>query len=190
MGLIGMTEQPEPGVITEAADVLDVSYHLFFLVERGHHPAAIPRTTNGLVDSADRCIVIHTGVHSGMVGATVQVRDSPPTRVDLDDWDEVVEVSLQTRAPDVRIFTLMTDVPTTYPSLTPEGAGDYRVRVYARGRDTDIDGTAFEPFEQYFIQIWPGSPGPETVFKRTDQYGAQLRRFATAHEEAPGAAAR
>jgi hypothetical protein len=70
--------------------------------------------------------------------------------------------------------------------------------VHARGRDTDIDGTAFEPFEEYQIQIWPASPQPEIVYKTTDRYGAELRRTqsvsgdmaAPQRADDPGAAAR
>jgi hypothetical protein len=64
--------------------------------------------------------------------------------------------------------------PHDLPPLTTAG-GDWRVRVHARGRDTDVDGVAREPFEHYLVQVWPAAPAPETAHRLTDGYGAGLR---------------
>ena len=41
--------------------------------------------------------VIATGIHTGVVGDTTEARLTPPASVELDAWDEVVEVSVRTR---------------------------------------------------------------------------------------------
>jgi hypothetical protein len=61
------------------------------------------------------------------------------------------------------------------PRLT-HARGWHRVRVHARGRDTDIDITADQPFEHYLIECWPEPDAPQTVHKATDQYGESRRQ--------------
>ena len=164
-------------VIAFAQGVIQVSYHLYFLAESGYHPgAAIPPPRNGLADSIENAIIIHTGIHSGVVSLSAEVRSAPPTSVEH-DWDDVVEVNLLAAGGHVRLAAVMSDVPNSYPLLTPAGPGHYRVRVHASGRDTDIDGVAFEPFEKYLVQVWPAEPEPDVVYKATDRFGAELRRF-------------
>jgi hypothetical protein len=163
-------------ITARAEDVLHVTYHVFFLAEEGYQPGAIPPSKNGLADSIYNCVVIRTGIHSGVVAVAVEVRDARPERPDV-DWDEVVEINLYAATGHVRLSALMSNVPDTYPLLTPYGPGYYRVRVHARGRDTDTDGVAFEPFEDYLVQTWPARPQPDLVYKGTDRYGAELRRI-------------
>lgn len=168
---------PDRGLVAEVRDLVHISHHVLLLSEDGWHPGdGLPVATNGLVGSAGRCTVIYTGIHSGVVELTVQVRSAPPQGVDL-DWDEVVEIVLRA-AGEVRVASLMADVPATFPALTSGRARSYRLRVHARGRDTDIDGTAFAPCEHYLVQVWPAGPAPEVVYKQTDRYGGQRRLFA------------
>jgi hypothetical protein len=165
-------------VLAEVHDVISVTHHLFFLAEKGYHPGEIPAAATGLVTGGRDCAFIHTGVHSGQVKLMIQVRDGQPLRIDW-GWDEVVEVTLHASVGDVNVASIMgIGMPPSYPRLTPQGPGDYRIRVHARGRDTDIDGTAFEPFEEYLIQLWPAPSAPEKIYKATDRYGEQLRQSA------------
>jgi hypothetical protein len=160
--------------------VVNVSHHLVLLVEDGYHPGApLPPTVTGLVEGGRDRVVVHTGIHTGVVSVMVETLDVPPPRVDL-DWEEVAEVTLHASQGRVRIGTALgTGVPDALSEvLTPGGPGDYRVRVHARGRDTDIDGSAFTPFEEYAIQLWPAPPAADTVYKATDRYGAELRLLA------------
>ena len=103
---------------------------------------------------------------------TVTICGDPPDTVDVACWDEVVEVSLDMPHGDARLAVLMADVPDTFPTLSPCGPGSYRLRVHARGRDTSIDGTASEPFEDYLIVAWPSPQAPQTIYKETARYGA------------------
>ncbi|WP_016906775.1 hypothetical protein [Streptomyces xiaopingdaonensis] len=53
--------------------------------------------------------------------------------------------------------------PYDLPILTPRGAGHYRVRVHARGRDTEPDGFVEEPVEDYLLIAWPQPPEPDVI---------------------------
>lgn len=161
-----------------AQHVLHVSHHLFYLVDRGGTLSdVIPPMSNGLADPGTDGVAVHTGIHTGLVTVAVDVRDAPPEGVDF-DWDEIVEVSLYAPVGQVRVSTVMSAVPDTFPLLTSRGAGAYRVRVHASGRDTDIDGVALEPFESYLIQVWQGEPAVETIYKQGERCGAGLRQSA------------
>lgn len=154
--------------------VVPVSHHQFFLTDGPHDPVAPMQSTNGLIDAAVGAAIIRTGIHTGVVRLTVEPRaDAPPARLN-EDWEAIVEVSLQAPAGQLRVATLIVQLAEPFPVLTPAGAGDYRVRVHARGRDTDIDGTAFEPVEDYLVQVWPAPPGPQHVYKLADRYGTEL----------------
>jgi hypothetical protein len=160
-----------------ASAVVHVSYHMFIVSEDGQTPTFEGDLgSNGLVfpSRTDGGLFVWTGIHSGVVTVTAELLATSPPVEDA-GWEEAVEVSLHAPFGRVMVACLMDDFPEGLPVLTPAGPGDYRVRVHALGRDTDIDGTAFEPFEDYLVQVWPGAPAPEVVYKQTDRYGAQIR---------------
>lgn len=161
-----------------AADVscrsfVPVSHHMFFLADGENRPHTIPDRTNGLADPNGAALVVRTGIHIGVVDVRAAAHQAPPP-LDLAAWDEVVEVSLPAATGQLRLLALMDDIDPPPPALTGQ-PGNYRVRVHARGRDTDIDGGAFEPVEDYLIQVWPAPIETESQLKQTDQYGQQLR---------------
>jgi hypothetical protein len=170
---------PPPGDIADVRDVIHVTHHLFLLAEEGYHPGAtLPPISNGLAESIEDCAVVHTGVHSGLVTLRVQLMTGPPDAVEA-GWEDVVEINLRAGAGRVRVASVLGGgIPDAFPTLTPSGPGDYRVRVHVRGRDTDVDGTAVEPFEDYLVQVWAAPPQAETVYRTTDRYGAELRLLA------------
>ena len=99
---------PDSGVIAEVQDVIYVTHHLFFLTEDGYHPGGtLPTATNGLADGSARCVVVHTGIHTGAIALIVQVRESPPENVDH-EWDDIVEVGVDIGSTPVRVATVMT----------------------------------------------------------------------------------
>jgi hypothetical protein len=67
--------------------------------------------------------------------------------------------------------------PYEFLHLTPPGAGSYRVRVHARGRDAgaERDVVPGRPVEEHLVQIWPALAAPETIHKTTDEVGAGYR---------------
>jgi hypothetical protein len=153
-------------VVASGHGVVPVSHHLFFLTDGSNVPVAPLTTANGLVDVQPGAAVIRTGIHSGVVRLTVEARSRPPQDVPTGDWEAIVEVSLDAPAGRMAVSALMDDVTDPFPPLTQAGPGSYRARVHARGRDTDIDSTAFEPVEDYLIQVWPAPPAPQHVYGR------------------------
>ncbi|WP_328935002.1 MULTISPECIES: hypothetical protein [unclassified Streptomyces] len=165
-----MTE-PAP---TTASSPVHVDYHTFELTDSDVRVPMGFDTSNGLVFSRPGHAVICTGINSGPVNVSIQLRRYPPERADTGAWDEVVDHSVETRTGHLRVTCVMDD-PPELPPLTPFGPGSYRVRVHARGRDTAPDGHVVDPGEDYLLIVWPDELRPDQVHKQTDRYGAQLR---------------
>ena len=109
-----------------------------------------------------------------MALSTAALGTAPPT-IDLDGWDEVVDVSLTAPVGQLRPAALMAG-SDPFPVLTVAGPGEYRVRVHANGRDTNIDGVDTEPRERYLVLAWPEPAGPQRIHLHTDAYGDSVRR--------------
>ena len=89
------------------------------------------------------------------------------------EWEEVVEVSVEAPAGELTLVALMADIVPLPPTLT-QGAGWYRLRVHARGRDDYYDGSTFEPIEDYLLQLWSASEASGQIHKQTDVTGQIL----------------
>jgi hypothetical protein len=162
--------------IAAAQGAVPVAYHTFWLADTGVNGPQLPLTPrNGLIVAQPGIAVIFTGIHTGKVAVSVEVRDQAP-EVTTTGWDEVVEVAMEAITGRVVVTGAGADAPEHLPVLTQAGPGHYRVRVHARGRDTAVDLVAVEPVEDYLIVVWPGRPAPETSYRQTDQYGATLRQ--------------
>lgn len=112
--------------------------------------------------------VITTGVAMGNVRLRVDVHDTPPPLA-LDGWDEAAEISIQVPHGTVHVGALGFDMEDDFGTLTPAGAGPYRVRVHARDRHRMYDLVAEEPWEEHLIQVWPAPERPAEVLKRSDK---------------------
>jgi hypothetical protein len=170
--------------------IVQADYATFWLVDEGVVPLDVPARMNGLVASTEPgAAAIATGMRAGPAFVTVRSLVAPPSAIDLDEWDEVADISLEVPAgrlavaggDDARVHDL--------PVLTASGAGWYRVRVHARGRDAMRDLLPEEPVEEYLILTWPAACEPEAIHKATDAAGASRRLAAqqrlTARESAP-----
>ncbi|MFF0497183.1 hypothetical protein ACFYU5_12310 [Nocardia aobensis] len=117
-----------------------------------------------------------TGLHTGNVGFTAEVRGQAPP---LDPaWEDVVEVSFR---------------PVSAHSCLMQWAGeasweldleeiDYRVRYCAQGmdqahqKDTRLDD---EPLlDRYLLQFWPAPPEPDRVVRQTAEIAAYWHDYA------------
>lgn len=140
-----------------------------------------PGGASGLVGVEPGVAVVLTGTQFGNVLMGVQAGESDPG-LDTGRWDEVVEVSLVS-GPGGQGLNVSSggNKHEGFWQLTPPGAGSYRVRVHARGRDTgaDLDVVDDEPVEEHLVQIWPAPAAPEVVHKTTDEFGAALREYAS-----------
>ncbi|GLY65847.1 hypothetical protein [Amycolatopsis taiwanensis] len=161
--------------VRAATAELRVSYGQFFVRDYGSWVGDLSlAASNGLVGADSSGAVVLTGIHTGRVNVTVELLDSAPGSVDLDDWEEVVEVSVDSEDGEL-IACGLEDSPLEFPYLSHAGAGPYRLRVHARGRDTAPGLNRFEPVEDYKISVWPAPEAAETVYKQSDKYGQQVR---------------
>ncbi|GAA3144783.1 hypothetical protein GCM10010466_39840 [Planomonospora alba] len=151
-----------------------MNYHTLLVAEAGTLPQTPVVFPNGLVTTQPGIAIIKTGIHTGKVAVSVEVYDEPP-RVTTEEWDEVVEMPLEAVLGRMRVCGLASEAPDYFPDLTPEGPGQYRIRVHARGRDAAIDLVAETPVEEYLIMTWPSSKAPEAIYKQSDSYGDQQR---------------
>jgi hypothetical protein len=127
-----------------------------------------PGGSGGLVGTAPGLAIVITGTQFGNIALSVQVGDSAPG-LDTGPWDEVTEVSLTTGAGNLSILS-GGDGPDELSGLTPPRAGDYRVRVHARGRDAGAsrDVVTGTPVEEHLVQLWSAPVEHEQVHKTTD----------------------
>jgi hypothetical protein len=169
-----MTDMDQP--IVAGRDAVDVSHHLLYLTEPDMLPQPPFAPGNGLVLSQPGTVVIFVGASSGKVDVEVEARLEPPPHVELDGWDEIAEISVKAPTGQMRARGPMTDPAAGLPILTRTGAGPYRLRVHAKGRDTAPDLVAFTPIERYLLITWPAPAQPEVVYKHSDQYGAGWRQ--------------
>lgn len=156
--------------------IFHASHNQYYLVERD----CLEITTdmydwsNGLVSAQGHIAIIMTGTETGLVSVTADWRqDAPP--LDLDDWEEVVEVSLLFDEEPAFLAGCQKETDgRDIPGLAP---GSYRVRVHARGRDRgdELRIVTDAPVEEHLIQAWPAPPAAEVRHKLTDAYGARLR---------------
>jgi hypothetical protein len=58
--------------------------------------------------------------------------------------------------------------------LVDGGAGWYRVRAHARGRDLRYDLVVEEPVEDYLLVAWPEDPAESETVQVTSERGRQL----------------
>ncbi|QNP71552.1 hypothetical protein IAG44_20390 [Streptomyces roseirectus] len=170
--------------VVTASERARVEYHTFHLADAGQHDQPSFRPENGLIFSRPGLAVVVVGSNSGVVNLTVEVHAQPVAHVETEEWDEVLDHSVQSLSGQMRISSLMNE-PADLPVLTPYGPGPYRVRVHARGRDRAGDAHTAEPLEDYLLQIWPGPAEPDLVHKRSDRYGESLREAASNQPEEP-----
>jgi hypothetical protein len=159
-----------------------VSEAQFWLCDAGTESTPeVAQHTNGILDrQAPGAARVHTGANTGDVLVTVDTRDNPPPAPELDSWEEIVEISLEVPAGELRIYEIDDNSLGGLPVMTPSGPGSYRIRISARGRDIDYDGVAEDLNEQYHIITWLAPAEPEIIYKTTDECGASFRHAVNA----------
>jgi hypothetical protein len=147
-------------------------------------------TSNGLVAVAPGSAMVWCGTHTGDVKLTIDLPHDPPP-LDLDAWDEVVEVTVAFATAHARVVEWGGTPRHELPNLAWAGPGTYRLRCHARGRD-QASGLALPPGipvddedaieivdEAHLLAIWPAPPGDVVVYQTADQVGALRRAEAT-----------
>ncbi|MEU4675253.1 hypothetical protein AB0F91_46800 [Amycolatopsis sp. NPDC023774] len=162
-------------VRTATAD-LHVGYAFFVVTDwSGSCPDLRLAYVNGLVGSDFNGALILTGITDGPVTVTVQLLDTAPDSVELDDSDEVAEVSVESEDGELIAHDLAADPPPEFPNLAHAGPGTYRLRVHARGRDIAPHLNIQEPVENYLLSVWPAPEAPDVVYKQSDERGQEYR---------------
>jgi hypothetical protein len=120
-------------------------------------------------------LFLTTGLHTGYIGFTVEVREqAPPLGA---EWEDVVEVSFRPESAD---SALMEWAGQAAWELSLDEV-DYRVRYCAAGidqarkHDTRGDGPQLD---RYLLQFWPAPPGPDAVLKQTSATAAYWHDYA------------
>ncbi|NMM85610.1 hypothetical protein B2J88_14730 [Rhodococcus sp. SRB_17] len=148
--------------------VVKTDYHQFHIdpVQSDSIPDGIyPEFT--LAVFGGQSIRVGVGIRVGPVNLVLEMHDSAPP-YDGTDWEDVVEGDLFYDNPGgVIVWHFYSGgfeqaIPENVgETLTPAGEHRYRVRIHARGRDSEYDGPLFgDPVEDYLIQMWP-TPEPE-----------------------------
>ncbi|MFF9901545.1 hypothetical protein [Streptomyces longispororuber] len=152
----------------------------FAVLDHGDIPADTADWSNDFVAVMSAGALIATGIHTGHV--RVQALTGPPPaapeeeRRMLDEWDEVVEVTVHAPAGDLRTESLHTGPVDDLPLLSAYGSGPYRLRVHARGRDIARDKVRNEPVEDYLLLAWPASDASGTLILRGTAETAETPR--------------
>jgi hypothetical protein len=119
---------------------------------------------NGLVGAADRGeVCLNLARRSGGSPVRIVLVDTAPGKPDP-SWEDVVEVSITVaEASNVRRCSWAGENVGAIDGL---GAGRYRMRVSARGRDAGHAGEfAEETVDFYLAQLWLATDEPEAVLR-------------------------
>jgi hypothetical protein len=158
---------------------LRVDYSQAYVLEQSENNPdmedAFRRQTNGLCGAAvPGKLWLITGLHTGNVGFTADIFDTPPV---IDDaWEEIVEVSFSVSpyAESIGIVEWEGDNNGFHP--LPLEPGTYRVRYCGRGMDkghdadmSPADGTLID---HYNLAFWPAPPADDQIIKQTSQTAA------------------
>jgi hypothetical protein len=171
-----MAEEDSAGLIRRWEQRIGADHSLYVVaVDQGLFGGEVDASaTNGLLDLVEGRLVVKTGLDYGRVALRVETWRSAPD-LDLDEWDDVVEVGLRTADGLIELAELLEGPPRGMPNLATGGAGNYRLRVSVRGRD---DAFAGRGEELHRVQCWPAEPtGPADTLchKLTDQLGRHAR---------------
>ena len=156
-----------PKVLFDA--LLHVHYGQAYVVPEGSTGFALEDAfryqNNGLCGaSVPNCLFIVTGLHTGGVKFRVELHQRKP--VDLDDWDEVVEVPFSVSG-SVNLEEWAAEA--VYPLQLPDW--QYRARYAGNNMDagSSID-TAEKGPDSYLLQFWPTvTQTPDSIIKQTSK---------------------
>ncbi|MEV6562919.1 hypothetical protein AB0M22_44880 [Nocardia sp. NPDC051756] len=122
-------------------------------------------------------LFLSTGLHTGSVGFTVEVRGQAPP---LDpEWEDVVEVSFYPLSDQTFLAQWAGEA---FWELDLKEGLDYRVRYCAKGMDQAREGDVRlddEPLlDRYLLQFWPAPPEPDRIVRQTSQNAARAHDWA------------
>jgi hypothetical protein len=146
------------------ANQVFVNEGIFGVLDHGEIPVETANFSNGLAAPMAAGALILTGINTGYVNVETNVVDRYPY-VDTDGWEEVMEISVNAPAGDLKVESLEHGPDANSQSLSPRGSAWYRLRVHARGREALRDKVSLEPVEDYLLIVWPAPPADVTVLR-------------------------
>jgi hypothetical protein len=160
--------------------LVQASRHFYLILEAGSVPEEfdIAGSGTGLVTATGSAALVSTGTANGPVEVTVHFLQAPPARL-ASEWQEVAEVSLSSSGASFLLSNM--DGEISEEITPPNGVGDYRLRVHARGRD-DANQSVLPletVLEHHLLQLWPAPPAPPTLLTGSDEFGAAYGRNLT-----------
>lgn len=150
------------------------TYHQFFLTPELLWPGRSSAVSNGVATGDENgFVVVRTGIHTGGVHVNVQALGGEPSLA-LADWEDIGETSVRVGdAGTLMVTSEDASNAVAFPNLSVAGPGTYRVRVHARGRTIDYDGSMARSREHYLIQVWPAPPTADASLKINHAYAKQ-----------------
>lgn len=135
---------------------------------------------NGLVGArVPHQLGMVTGLHTGEVPLVVTWSETAP-ELD-DDWEDVVEVSVELSTTDLTIATF----DHAYGCEVPR-PGWHRARYCASAMDEGQELDTLEDDEiapdRYLLQLWPADPAPDAVLREGSETAAEWHAVARGEE--------
>ncbi|MBE8524855.1 hypothetical protein ILP97_46525 [Amycolatopsis sp. H6(2020)] len=166
-----------PGPLQRTSSLIEAEYNVFTIGGPDAFPGSQVRPyDNGLVSATPAdphtCAVIVTGIYDGDVHVTAETWRHRPPVPDLGQWQDVIEISVAWPGGRMQVIGADVDPPSRAVFGDAQPPGGYRMRVAGRNRDDGEARTADLPPEQYLVQVWPGPPAPDRVFKATSETAA------------------
>ncbi|WP_350246516.1 hypothetical protein RBB84_19305 [Rhodococcus sp. D-6] len=123
----------------------------------------LPEPGFGLLAADTGMVYVYTGMSMGPLDLQVEVLGEAPDLVDR-EWEDIEEASLQTYSDIATVLTGAEEPVEGFPdTVLSAGAGTYRVRAYATGRDLAWDLVVDKVVERYKLQIWPAPYAPPRI---------------------------
>jgi hypothetical protein len=135
---------------------------------------------NGLVGAqVPHQLGMVTGLHTGEVPLVVTWDEAAPP-VD-EEWEDVVEVSVDLSTPDLTIATFESAYGCTIPQ-----AGWHRARYCVsemdEGQELDTPEDDETAPDRYLLQLWPAPPEPDAVLREGSEIAAYWHGVARGEE--------
>ncbi|WTX00969.1 hypothetical protein OG216_46950 (plasmid) [Streptomycetaceae bacterium NBC_01309] len=148
-------------------------YHQFYLTPDHNWPTEwLVSGTNGIVSAANGVVRVSTGIHTGGIRVQAEFAATRPS-LDPADWEDIGETSIHASSGRLFVTSYMGEGEDDFGNLASNGAGIYRVRVCARGRMIDHDGSKSQSDEEYLIEVWPARFEQDLSIKLSEGYVRQ-----------------
>jgi hypothetical protein len=144
-----------------------VNEGIFGVLDSGEISTETADWSNGLAAPMLKGAFITTGINTGYVRVAALAQDAPPSEQEMENWEEIVEVSVHAPAGRLRVESLEFG-PVPDAELSPSGPGWYRLRVHARGRGRLPDKVSMEPVEDYLLIAWPAARDDAVIQKSSE----------------------